>query len=247
MPSIARSHPSSPCTLPPSSPSPVSRPLPSVPSRHPSQIHLSLFASTRPAPFSPLVFLSKLSDAGLARSHDTDTTPALQAASIYQRTSFLAYMNTPKSHRKSQDAMKDLAARSRSIRPSDYEAFRRECVTAFTSYQEHFARFPRLLGPLSADAGLANYDKTDQLETLLKDIVNANKDALSATYVLVDNIPGLGPVLGPIVYVVKCIVDELLDATENLTDAIINILKPLIAPLLDPILCGPLGLGYLCL
>lgn len=54
-----------------------------------------------------------------------------------------------------------------------------------------------LLAQLGADKGLANYDKNDDLETLLKDTVNANKNALSATTAIVYNIPTIGPVLGP--------------------------------------------------
>lgn len=48
-----------------------------------------------------------------------------------------------------------------------------------------------------SDKGLANYQKSEVLEALLKDIIDANKDALSATTTLIYKIPGLGPVLGP--------------------------------------------------
>ena len=54
-----------------------------------------------------------------------------------------------------------------------------------------------LFSKLAADKGLANYDNSDQYETLLKDIVNANKIALSDTSDLVNADPTLGPLLGP--------------------------------------------------
>ena len=98
-----------------------------------------------------------------------------------------------------------------------------------------------LLGNLAADKGLANYDQTDSLETMIKDIVNANKDGLTAINVMVNNIPGLGPILGPskcfmscficsiadiileiVVYDLKCLIDDILNALENITDGLIN-------------------------
>ena len=50
---------------------------------------------------------------------------------------------------------------------------------------------------IGADKGLANYDKSDQYETLLKDIVNMNKSTLGDTSKLIDADPLLGPMLGP--------------------------------------------------
>ena len=66
-----------------------------------------------------------------------------------------------------------------------------------TGFHTNLLGFQTVLAQLGADKGLANYDRTDALETLLKRIVNANKDALSATDVLICNIPLLGPILGP--------------------------------------------------
>ena len=54
-----------------------------------------------------------------------------------------------------------------------------------------------LLGDLGRDKGLANYDRNNDLETLLKDIVNLLKDTLSAVTDIVYEIPILGPILGP--------------------------------------------------
>jgi hypothetical protein len=52
-------------------------------------------------------------------------------------------------------------------------------------------------GSGTSDKGLANYDSTNDLETLLKNVVNLNKNVLSATDVALGNLPVLGPVLGP--------------------------------------------------
>jgi hypothetical protein len=47
------------------------------------------------------------------------------------------------------------------------------------------------------DKGLTNYDDTNDLESLLKDTVNLNKNVLSAVDVAVYNLPLLGHILGP--------------------------------------------------
>lgn len=50
---------------------------------------------------------------------------------------------------------------------------------------------------LAAEKGLANYDKSNKYETLLKDIVNASKYTLSDVDDIIDADPLLGPILGP--------------------------------------------------
>lgn len=47
------------------------------------------------------------------------------------------------------------------------------------------------------DKGLANYDNTNDLETLLKATVQLHKDTLNALDTAVYNLPVLGPILGP--------------------------------------------------
>lgn len=54
-----------------------------------------------------------------------------------------------------------------------------------------------LLGDLGRDKGLANYNRNNELETLLKNIVNLNKDTLSYVVAIVYEVPLLGPILGP--------------------------------------------------
>lgn len=79
----------------------------------------------------------------------------------------------------------------------DDSSFQQNAASKFTSFQSNSQDFSGILGQLSADKGLANYDKLDDLETSIKDIVNAHKDALSAVTTMTYNIPTLGPVLGP--------------------------------------------------
>lgn len=60
--------------------------------------------------------------------------------------------------------------------------------------------FQGVLAQLAADKGLANYDKDNTLETLLKNTINAVKDLLSNVDELIGGIPVLGPLLGPSEY-----------------------------------------------
>ncbi len=93
------------------------------------------------------------------------------------------------------------------------------------------------------DKGLANYDGSSKLETLIKDIINAFKNALTSINLMIYNIQGLGPVLGPswfspqfpqfllthanpVVYDIKCITEDIVDLTENVTDGLLNALGP---------------------
>ena len=57
--------------------------------------------------------------------------------------------------------------------------------------------FQTALVQAASDKGLANYDDKNNLETLLMDTVNFNKNVLSDVDVAVYNLPGLGPILGP--------------------------------------------------
>lgn len=57
--------------------------------------------------------------------------------------------------------------------------------------------FQTALAQTGSDKGLANYDRTNDLETLLKDTVDLTKDTLNAVDLLVHNIPILGPILDP--------------------------------------------------
>lgn len=89
-----------------------------------------------------------------------------------------------------------MASKSASHDEND-SAFQQDAAKAFSNYLANAQDFSGIFGQLAADKGLANYDKNDQLKTMLKDIINANKDALSAVTTMVYNIPTLGPILGP--------------------------------------------------
>ncbi|KAJ7181672.1 hypothetical protein C8R43DRAFT_1101443 [Mycena crocata] len=126
--------------------------------------------------------------------------------------------------------MRKLRARALAGEPAD-AAFQQQCADVLRSYQTNFVGCQRNMVLLGQDKGLACYDKADDIETLIKNLINAHKDILESVSVLVDNLPILGPILGPIVYQIKCIVDEILDLTENITDCILNLLAPLLTAL----------------
>ena len=92
--------------------------------------------------------------------------------------------------------IEDLASQSASADDSD-GSYEQEAATKLTAFYTSAQGFQGLLANLFADKGLANYDKTDELQTTLKDFVNANKDALKAVSDIISNDPTLGPILGP--------------------------------------------------
>ncbi|EJD03943.1 uncharacterized protein FOMMEDRAFT_155063 [Fomitiporia mediterranea MF3/22] len=137
--------------------------------------------------------------------------------------------------------LQTMASQSASRNENDQD-FHQNAAARFSSFQSNSQGFLAILSQLAADKGLANYDKNDQLETLLKDFVNASKNAVGAVYVMIKNDPTLGPILGPIVYELKCLIDETLDATENLTDGMLNALNPEMRELVglaNSLLCLP--------
>ena len=75
--------------------------------------------------------------------------------------------------------------------------FRDDATRELRGFRDNMDRTQGILGGLGRDKGLANYDRNNDLETLLKDIVNLNKDTLSSVTEIVYEIPILGPLLGP--------------------------------------------------
>lgn len=75
--------------------------------------------------------------------------------------------------------------------------FREDAVRELRGFRDDMDRAQGLLGDLGRDKGLANYDRNNDLETLLKDIVNLNKNTLSSVTDIVYEVPLLGPTLGP--------------------------------------------------
>lgn len=77
------------------------------------------------------------------------------------------------------------------------EEFKTQSANEVTAFHSNLLGFQSVLQELGADKGLANYDRTNDLETLLKDLVNANKYLLKDIDDIVYDIPGLGSTLGP--------------------------------------------------
>lgn len=119
-------------------------------------------------------------------------------------------------------------AAQRPSQGSDVSSFQQQSSTEVSTFRSHLSGFSDIFAQLGSDKGLANYDKTDSLQTLLKNVVNANKNILSTTDQLVYQVPAVGGTLGPLVYDIKCILDEILNAVENMTDGILNDVKPLL-------------------
>ena len=100
-----------------------------------------------------------------------------------------------------------LQSLSDGLSPGDYSGrarnsrndprFRDDTIRELRGFRDNMGRTQGLLGDLGRDKGLANYNRNDRLQTLLKDLVNLNKDTLSAVAKIVYEIPLLGPVLGP--------------------------------------------------
>ncbi|KAF8898728.1 hypothetical protein BD779DRAFT_32597 [Infundibulicybe gibba] len=79
---------------------------------------------------------------------------------------------------------------------SDHD-YQRNCVKELSQYQSAMSSFQTTLGGLAAKKGLANYDRSDSLETAVKGVVNCHKYTLTAVDDLITACPGLGPLLGP--------------------------------------------------
>ncbi|KAJ6575127.1 hypothetical protein B0H19DRAFT_628579 [Mycena capillaripes] len=152
--------------------------------------------------------------------HSTNNSEPLQKLSDYRN-----HM------RDNADTMRNLAAhaRGRSLHPDD-AGVQQQCASTLNSYAENFHGFQTIY--LTLDKGLACYDPSSNLQTILKDVVNYHKDILAAAADLVASIPGLGPLLSPIVDAIKCLVDELLDYTEVVLDCLLNATKALLIELL---------------
>jgi hypothetical protein len=211
----------------PSFAKPIPLPLPLImadysPSPFPTNRSFGYFGSRRDV---NLFYSTSPVAAGVRTGHDL-----VQRDSLEDPLTFLTAATS------NANDLRDLAARSSSVDDDDFD-FQRDCAELLSSFSTNMGGFTTAFTTLasgsgSAGKGLANYDKTNDLETMLKNAVNLNKQALSATDVLVYNLPGVGPTLGPIVYQIKCFVDELLDVVENFTDGTLNQLQPVLASLL---------------
>lgn len=77
------------------------------------------------------------------------------------------------------------------------QEFQQQNLDALNDFQGGLLEFQGLFGKIITDKGLANYDNRDKLETMLKNTINATKNTLSATSILMYQLPLLGPLLGP--------------------------------------------------
>ncbi|ETW87217.1 hypothetical protein HETIRDRAFT_166754 [Heterobasidion irregulare TC 32-1] len=157
--------------------------------------------------------------------------PAPDASSYHDRISSLSgYYVNAKDHAAN---IKSCSAEAKTAKGSGSE-FSDKCTSQVKDFQSNISGFQNTLAVLgNSQKGLANYDRSDELETLLKNLVNLNKEVLKDIDILVYSLPILGPVLGPIVYEVKCILIDILDVLENLTDAVLNAIRPLLGPFID--------------
>ena len=80
---------------------------------------------------------------------------------------------------------------------SNNPEFQQRVVQECDAFKDNTLAFSVILARLAADKGLANYDRRNELETLLKAYVNLHKRVLAYIYKLIADIPVLGPILGP--------------------------------------------------
>ncbi|KAL0951172.1 hypothetical protein HGRIS_007903 [Hohenbuehelia grisea] len=103
--------------------------------------------------------------------------------------------------------------------------FDRQCSDTLRSYNANILNLKAIFPQLTADKGLANYDRDNDVETMMKIFVNFNKDTLSSVTVLSSYLPG-GSILGPLVYELKCLLDDILNIIENAADGVITSFSP---------------------
>jgi len=77
------------------------------------------------------------------------------------------------------------------------ESYQEEVSGELSTFSDGYDGFKGLLAQLGSDKGLKNYDGTNPIEVLLKEIVNAHKEILNSVVDIVEKLPVLGPVLGP--------------------------------------------------
>jgi hypothetical protein len=122
--------------------------------------------------------------------------------------------------------LQSYAAEARTGQPAD--GFSDESLYELQQYHTALYSFQSVFAQLGGDKGLANYDRENDVETLLKNMVNLHKYTLNYVDCMVADIPTLGPILAPVLYDIKCILDLILNSVENLSDAFINALQPLL-------------------
>ena len=212
-------------------------------------------AHAHPVPSSPALFPRRRAPRDLALSYtDSPTVLPRNAAGLVQLDLFNTYYQQMHEHSRNLregPLLVHAPYLADGFSPGDYSGrardsrndprFRDDTARELRGFRDNMGRTRGLLGDLGRDKGLANYDRSNDLETLLKDIVNLNKDTLSSVTDIVYEVPILGSILGPSKWVgdsirgpadsppglpvvgeLKCIVDEVLNAVENLVDGLLN-------------------------
>ncbi|EGG08700.1 uncharacterized protein MELLADRAFT_104819 [Melampsora larici-populina 98AG31] len=106
--------------------------------------------------------------------------------------------------------------------------FQKEISEKLKQWQKHANSIPTLhnihnsLSYFGRDKGMANLDKSNEMEVTLKNTINSMKNSMSDVNLMVYQVPALGPTLGPIVYQIKCILDDILNGSENTADSLIT-------------------------
>ncbi|KAH9811407.1 secreted protein [Melampsora americana] len=106
--------------------------------------------------------------------------------------------------------------------------FQKEISEKLKQWQKHANTIPTLtnihnsLSYFGRDKGMANLDKSNEMEVTLKNTINSMKNSMSDVNLMVYQVPALGPTLGPIVYQIKCILDDILNGSENTADALLT-------------------------
>ncbi|KAG6911955.1 hypothetical protein DXG01_000203 [Tephrocybe rancida] len=130
--------------------------------------------------------------------------------------------------------LKKLAAQSASAKAHD-PLFQKKCTTQLNAFHANIVAQREALSAIeeekrssgkeekrSSGKGLANYDDQVPLEKLLKLTNDLLKGTLQTIYILVKNIPILGPILGP---------NAILNYSVEFLDGTINSLPPILKKL----------------
>ncbi len=88
-------------------------------------------------------------------------------------------------------------AAQRPSRNADVSSFQQQSSTQLSGFRDNLSGFSDILAQLGSDKGLANYDRNNDVETLLKNVVNVNKNTLSSVSKAVYELPAVGGTLGP--------------------------------------------------
>ena len=91
----------------------------------------------------------------------------------------------------------DYSSLSSSSTSSSSAEYRQESSDEASRFHTSLLGLRDTLDKLGRDKGLANYNHKDQIETILKDFTNANKNFLDSMDRIIEGVPGIGPVLGP--------------------------------------------------